>query len=979
MSTRHIDIRVFAEGVRIPALSVTRSQQRVGGVSFSISIPPTTTGFAVLPGTYIHVFARRREGKSERFVLFAEGRVVQRNASIVRQGGRALELRCAGLDAGWAHIPIGTDMGFDMGGFPRPRLKAFFQGLSPAKPSESVIPQHDFVMDYAVYRFYAGGMSSQNDYFFSLESSFDAMIQADGPALAVAKIIANLPAIHPLERQSMLATRFHKRLVAIENSKFTEHLKTASQYEAIFGRIAAMPSSWSVRQIIDHILPRTYHHQFSIASPYFNRAMYEGAATESVTDEFLDAGEVAHDTPWELPQAPISAREVGAVGGGWPSSYYEEWEFDCRAHARGTSQFQKVPSKYKSNVYRLASNLDVIASYAGARAVTVISGWRSVVWNADPKVGGASNSQHLLGKAADLQPPAGMTPSQLFLLIDWLMRTGRIDRGGLGLYPSRGFVHYDIRGGDVGAWLDAKDQRGGNTSPYSYATSKTRQTGEEIAKAVDYNDANHRRVRQETADAGVMPSFVIKPNLQFAPPPLSNVFFGNMVTTCSASEDFNMSFTRMMMSSKTLITAAMERSNHLVNQFNPLYFMPLHLQGLIDKLVEHPSHSDIVIPGDPTSSTAAASAIQEDLVDMSGATPNLQEPSEAMTTIYAEQVVNGEKRDAMSALIDKPSGLLSAYTYEELFRGVRPSVGELPFMQQDTDPEKWVALYGGYTQAMLSRQGRMISLSMPLNLNVVVGFSGAFYDETMGWILGEVQSVQDSVTATGVAVTNVTLGGCAFYGDLDNPYWKRIYSDSTGHFDNYDMDGVQAPELFDEVFSPSKIGTSIYEGVLGIGSVIDLAKRIKGVDTMTLRGALLAIQEAQQSAENPTEWADAATHRLIATEGEVMQLVLEAEPVGNQSTEALIDQTHERYGSAHHIHQWPDGAQFAIERRFWAEDYRRDLEARDYAVDVIAPTNDALIRRKVALPNAEASESYEATKNIENVQPRINYITGEGT
>ena len=59
------------------------------------------------------------------------------------------------------------------------------------------------------------------------------------------------------------------------------------------------------------------------------------------------------------------------------------------------------------------------------------------------KVGGAVYSQHLLGKAADIQI-SGYKPREVFNIIESLIEQGDLLQGGLGLYNT--FVHYDIRG-----------------------------------------------------------------------------------------------------------------------------------------------------------------------------------------------------------------------------------------------------------------------------------------------------------------------------------------------------------------------------------------------------------------------------------------------------------------------------------------------------------------------------------------------------
>jgi len=91
---------------------------------------------------------------------------------------------------------------------------------------------------------------------------------------------------------------------------------------------------------------------------------------------------------------------------------------------------------------RLAQNLEVIRHQFGGAEVDVISGCRSKKHNTD--VGGADKSLHLDCEAADIKVE-GEAPTIVFATILELIRQGRIDPGGVGLY--RSWVHYDIRGG----------------------------------------------------------------------------------------------------------------------------------------------------------------------------------------------------------------------------------------------------------------------------------------------------------------------------------------------------------------------------------------------------------------------------------------------------------------------------------------------------------------------------------------------------
>lgn len=87
---------------------------------------------------------------------------------------------------------------------------------------------------------------------------------------------------------------------------------------------------------------------------------------------------------------------------------------------------------------RLLSMLEAIRCHFGP--VSVTSGYRSPSYNT--AVGGAPNSYHLQGRAADIQIP-GVTPEDVY---KWADNTFPIS--GLGLYErgSGGWVHVDDRG-----------------------------------------------------------------------------------------------------------------------------------------------------------------------------------------------------------------------------------------------------------------------------------------------------------------------------------------------------------------------------------------------------------------------------------------------------------------------------------------------------------------------------------------------------
>lgn len=109
--------------------------------------------------------------------------------------------------------------------------------------------------------------------------------------------------------------------------------------------------------------------------------------------------------------------------------YFKKSEFACKCgkYCNG------YPAEIDMGMVRIS---DEIRARIG-KPITINSGLRCKTHNAN--VGGVSNSQHLLGKAADLGCPAGCTPTQMASIAEEIMG----DTGGIGTY-SWG-IHIDTR------------------------------------------------------------------------------------------------------------------------------------------------------------------------------------------------------------------------------------------------------------------------------------------------------------------------------------------------------------------------------------------------------------------------------------------------------------------------------------------------------------------------------------------------------
>jgi uncharacterized protein YcbK (DUF882 family) len=92
------------------------------------------------------------------------------------------------------------------------------------------------------------------------------------------------------------------------------------------------------------------------------------------------------------------------------------------------------------NIQELAKNLQVLRDEV-KKPIKITSGFRDSSFN--KKIGGASQSRHITGQAADLKIE-GYTPKQVAAIIEKLIASGKMKQGGLGIYST--WIHYDVRG-----------------------------------------------------------------------------------------------------------------------------------------------------------------------------------------------------------------------------------------------------------------------------------------------------------------------------------------------------------------------------------------------------------------------------------------------------------------------------------------------------------------------------------------------------
>ena len=111
---------------------------------------------------------------------------------------------------------------------------------------------------------------------------------------------------------------------------------------------------------------------------------------------------------------------------------FNKSEFECNCGC-------EMPNEVFLQIQKLASQLQCIRDFIRL-PIKITSAYRCPSHNKE--VGGVSNSQHVLGKAADIQV-SDSSPEAIYQVIDTLAEYGHVLQGGLGLYNT--FTHYDIR------------------------------------------------------------------------------------------------------------------------------------------------------------------------------------------------------------------------------------------------------------------------------------------------------------------------------------------------------------------------------------------------------------------------------------------------------------------------------------------------------------------------------------------------------
>ena len=122
-----------------------------------------------------------------------------------------------------------------------------------------------------------------------------------------------------------------------------------------------------------------------------------------------------------------------------PNGHFTWDEFACH-DAAGTP----VPAEYEDHARAVNAELELIRRLCGDVPLTVTRVYSTPAHNATIP-GAASQSYHLQALAADIVPPAGVTPAEFFVYVLSTALSAHSLIRYVRLYNHDGHVHFDLR------------------------------------------------------------------------------------------------------------------------------------------------------------------------------------------------------------------------------------------------------------------------------------------------------------------------------------------------------------------------------------------------------------------------------------------------------------------------------------------------------------------------------------------------------
>lgn len=983
------DLRVYAEGIRIPAYSITRTQQVGAPLAFHVRIPPVPRAFSVLPNTTIHAFVKENGSRSEssQWSLFAEGRVKGRNINSSSERGMTTVLRCKGTSADWHEV----NMGFNVGQKKKmlnSKKANFFYGFSTSdqdRGEDEPFPGFDAGRGGA----FLNTFNKQGNKYLSFKVGLDRYL-SKGPVQAAVSILASMPAFSPLFRRNYNAMQLQRRIGYVENNRITNWLKSNNIQNTLQTRIRSFKPNTSLGDIMRYVMRESFHEMCPLGSPPFRP---EEAADQRDSVELKDKEE----------GAPREFFGRGSVPNTEPDDYVSDLVEDPRVKAYLETIAEQEHTGDTSDRVRYNT------IYGGTVEPIVETGKhpRELI-----EVEGQEEDSTAAGKY-QINAPTWDRLKRAYSdrLINFKQR-GQ-DLAAVFLLKEEQAIEPILNGNIKKAnhrihniWASFPDENGVGVRPGSQPVTSTHaeitnfyneelqrqiQGGERVPKGT----VGDKAVLEKVRIPGTLPTTVIKPTLRDAPPPVCNVVMDSDLHSLSVNDSFEKAPTRMLMQrNQTYQKLTQKQTVGGINRDTS--FAPRRLAYLIRQLDDGGKIDDIQLE-------SAADEIKDVNLEDYQDDPFQEQTAEEFIDQWAKmqkkraikQLVEEKKsEDIMSGILSgnspAPDNLLSLYTFDELFRGIHPVSGNFPFpkMGRDSDAgdledqiikeirandeliadlspvtseimdaalansktasKRWEeasesvtanSIWANYQLAMMRKQSRSCSYSGPLNLNLAVGFPTAINHPAIGWIEGTVQQVRDTIDVQqGTATTNVQVAHCKFHVDYKTDAWRQMEMEADGDAAALSDEGYPTkPVFYGDKFAPQNIGDEMYQSLLKVGSIVDLADELTEEDkTPSPKESLSIIFDNYEEAESPRRWIRRNLRRPKATEEEVFRKVMEAE----SSTQYFGGQPDARdWKGTYPAYQMPSETEdespsvFIESRAEWARTFRKTIRENNYAID----------------------------------------------
>jgi muramidase (phage lysozyme) len=722
MNNEFHDIRVYAEGVQIPAYAVTRTVRGGKTMKFTIRIPPIPSGFRVLPNTLVQIFVRRqktdpeplpdkedeedelqdRDNKTAEWVMFAEGRVKTRNIKSGKHGNLSTYLRCEGFRGDWDEVSMGFDIG-QKRGLPQTRENHLFFGFSSGEGTdEEIFDGFDAGRVGATLEGLGSYSGNYQSFFYALQQMMEK-----GPVKAAVGLIAGMPRFSPLFRRRYLALNTHRRIGFVENKRIIKWLQDRGATQQITQRMRSMPASTTLADVINMFMKDSKHKWISIPSPTFHAENLEQEKKSStnekdqnkgpkiLTPSGTEKGDTEEKNPWKTWANYQKTRNIATLYNDPRVKSY--LDVIARSEFAGVNipknkQYQALygagqhgGDRYFSDFDDHPFNKEERDPFDGPSGSTTAAGRYQIqksTWN-DKTTNNWSFDRF------------DSTRQDLFAVL-LILRSNAMKPL---LNGKMGEVNDKVS--NIWASIPAADGKGHyeeqSDVPYGHEDI-TKQQNKRIkywlnklggkAPAATYNGDVKEEVQSVEQ---VAPSTAFMPDFFMQAPPKCNIIFPNQVEDFEANESFKQAVTRIMMRSGIgLPNTGRKGANTARKAARDKAYAPRKLDFLLSKLSDYKAEADSMTPKEREKMKEEIKQATVNVEDIDEETKkDLKRAAKKRRQRAFQNDISSD--DILSSVLagdtEAEGNLLSIYSLDELFRGLHPYISQFPFLRVGDAPD----------------------------------------------------------------------------------------------------------------------------------------------------------------------------------------------------------------------------------------------------------------------------------------------------